>query len=120
MVSVVCICQQICPMGPLAMMHWPSPYRAPTSLLDMGPHCTGIKQVWPCPQICSNLFNLHLTVQEPPPQVMFKLPHDKASCTVDKGVVRILLECFLVALDYRKMHLGNYSNFIISHNVAIL
>ena len=37
MVSVVSICQQICPMGPLPMMHWPSPHRTPTSLLDMGP-----------------------------------------------------------------------------------
>ena len=41
------------PMWPLPMMHWTSPYR------DLG--------LAPSPQTCSNLFNVDLTVQSPPP-----------------------------------------------------
>ena len=43
-----------CPMWPLAMMHWTSPY-SPHSNVDMskvvqlGPHCTGTPLFQPCP-----------------------------------------------------------------------
>ena len=56
----------------------------------------------PCPQICSNLFNLELSVQEPshlparvPSQGMFKLFHYELG-KVGKWVGRMLLGCVLV------------------------
>ena len=47
------------------------------------------------PKTCSNLFNLDLTVQGPPPPGKFKLVHYE-ECTVDKLAVGLLLKCFLV------------------------
>ena len=64
-------------------MHWTSPYRVHTAPppADMGPHCTethshGTSLYRDPPHTCSNLFNLDLTVQGPPPLPdMFKLVH---------------------------------------------
>ena len=81
------------PVWPLSMMHWISPYRDP---LD-----------------CSNLFNLDLTVQppDPAPQGTGTHPHPPTP-TVDKLVVRILMECFLVRY-------GNNGNLRQNCRIAI-
>ena len=63
----------------------PPPPPVALAPLDIGPINTGPRP-W-SPRTCSNLFNLGLTVQEPPP--------GRHVQTYDKWAVRILLECFL-------------------------
>ena len=61
------------------------------------------------PQTCSNLFNLDLNVQGPPPLLdMFKLVHYEV-CTVGKWLVDILLECFFVTAHQWSCGKGMFS-----------
>ena len=127
------------PVWPLPMMHWNSPSRNPLPSPSLAPACMDLTIQGPspshmpdftvqacpkpapsplygtCPQTCSNLLNLDLTVHDPPPQDMFKLVELDQTCstlffmkhmdTVGKRVVGILLECFL-GLPILRQHQG--------------